>query len=72
MTLREIKAIKGDHIWYDNKIYVVSDNTWGIYRRDKKGRLRLGYDVVKEEKILDLEVVNLGAKDNKLIIFIND
>ena len=72
MTLREIKAIKGDNIWYSNKIYVVSDNTWDAYRRDKKGRLRLSYDVVKEEKILDLEVVNLGAQDNKLIIFIND
>lgn len=72
MTLREIKAIKGDNIWYSNKIYVVSDNTWDAYRRDKKGRLRLGYDVVNEEKILDLEVVNLGAQDNKLIIFIND
>lgn len=72
MTLREIKAMKGDYIWYDDSIYVVSDNTWSAYRRDKKGKLRLGYDVVNEEKILDLEVVNLGAKDNKLLIFIND
>ena len=73
MTLREIKAIKGDHLWYNNhSIYVVSDNTWGVYRKDKKSRLRLSDDIVNEEKILDLEVVNLGVKDNKLIIFIND
>lgn len=78
MTLDMIKniigTVKGALMFYDgNGIEVINENTWGHYRKDRKGRMTLDGSVlgVSEEWVLGLPVTNLKAKDNTLIIYVD-
>ena len=75
MTLSMIKAIlgyvRGEYIFADwSGVEVININTCGNYRKDKKGRITLGGDIigVSEEWVLGLPVVGLKAVNNTLII----
>ena len=75
MTLGMVKAVlghvKGAYIFADwSGVEIININTCAHYRKDKKGRITLGGDVlgVSEEWVMGLPVVGLKAVDNTLII----
>lgn len=75
MTLRMVKDVlgyvRGECIFAEwSGVEIINVNTCAHYRKNKKGRITLGGDIigVTEEWVMGLPVVGLTAKDNTLII----
>ena len=78
MTLGMVKnvigLVTGELMFYDgNGVEVINKNTCGHYRKDHKGRMTLGGDLLgaSEEWVLGLPVTGLKAEHNTLIIYVD-
>ena len=75
MTLGMVREVlgyvNGQYMFADwSGIEIINANTCANYRKDKKGRITLGGDVinVSEEWVMGLPVTGLKARGNNLII----
>lgn len=78
MTLGMVKdvigTVKGAMMFCDwSGIEVINENTCGHYRKDHKGRMTLGGDLLgaSEEWVLGLPVTGLKAELNTLVIYVD-
>lgn len=78
MTLGMVKnvigLVRGELMFYeDSDVEIINGNTGAHYRKDKKGRMTLGGDVLdaSEEWILGLPVEGIRARGNNLIITVD-
>lgn len=78
MTLRMVKEVvgyvRGAYMFAEwSNIEIINGNTCAHYRKDEKGRITLGGDVigVSEEWVMGLPVTGITAENNHLIITVD-